>query len=94
MVYFLNFSTTNPIQASLIEDLLFFTDNRNQPRKVTVDKGAGYYTSEDQISVAKYNPYQTISLVKKETGIVSAIASTTAIYCCQLLILILRLVCP
>ncbi len=74
---FLNFSTTNPIQATLIEDLLFFTDNRNQPRKISVDKGAGYYTGEDQISVAKYNPYQTISLVKKETGIVSAITSST-----------------
>ena len=43
---FLNFSTTNPIQATLIEKLLFFTDNRNQPRKISIDKGAGYYTDE------------------------------------------------
>ena len=35
---FLNFSTTNPIQASLIENLLFFTDNRNQPRKVNINR--------------------------------------------------------
>ena len=62
---FLNFSTTNPIQASIIEDLLFFTDNRNQPRKINVTNPAGYYTNESQISVAKYNPYQAISLVKK-----------------------------
>ena len=62
---FLNFSTTNPIQVSIIEDLLFFTDNRNQPRKINVTNPAGYYTNESQISVAKYNPYQAISLVKK-----------------------------
>ena len=35
----LNFSTLNPITGiSLLEDLLFFTDNRNQPRKVNVNK--------------------------------------------------------
>ena len=74
---FLNFSTTNPIQATLIEQLLFFTDNRNQPRKISIDKGTGYYTDESQISVAKYNPYDPISLVKKQTGIVNAITSST-----------------
>ena len=75
---FLNFSTTNPIQATLIEELLFFTDNRNQPRKISIDKPAGYYDNEIQISVAKYNPYEPISLVKKETGIVSATPTPTA----------------
>ena len=74
---FLNFSTTNPIQATLIEQLLFFTDNRNQPRKISIDKGVGYYYDEAQISVAKYNPYDPISLVKKQTGIVNAITSST-----------------
>ena len=59
---FLNFSTTNPIQASLIEELLFFTDNRNQPRKVNINKPPNYYTDEVQISVAKYNPYEPIRL--------------------------------
>ena len=75
---FLNFSTTNPIQATLIEKLLFFTDNRNQPRKISIDKGAGYYTDEAQISVAKYNPFEPISLVKKETGIVAASPTPTS----------------
>ena len=71
---FLNFSQTNPIYGvNLIEDLLFWTDNRNQPRKINVklatsvlDPGSfeqpypgGYYTSEDQISVAKYYPLHT-----------------------------------
>ena len=75
---FLNFSTTNPIQATLIEELLFFTDNRNQPRKISIDKGAGYYTDEIQISVAKYNPFEPISLIKKETGIVAAAPAPTS----------------
>ena len=75
---FLNFSTTNPIQATLIEELLFFTDNRNQPRKISIDKPVGYYTDEIQISVAKYNPFEPISLVKKETGIVAASPTPTS----------------
>ena len=60
----LNFSTTNEIyHANLLEDLLFWTDNRNQPRKintVTAKSNTSYYTSEDQISVAKYNPFEPI----------------------------------
>ena len=61
--YWLNFSQYNPIiGVNLINDLLFWTDNRNQPRKINVNKainnpGAnGYYTCEDQISVSKYYP--------------------------------------
>ena len=66
---FLNFSTNFPIiSVNLLEDLLFWTDNNNQPRKINVisAKTPGYYTEEHQISVAKYNPYQPISLVKQE----------------------------
>ena len=62
---FLNFSTTNPIYGiNVLENLLFWTDNRNQPRKINLDLANDglYYTSEDLISVAKYNPYQTINL--------------------------------
>ena len=57
---FLNFSKTHPIlNIDLIENLLFFTDNRNQPRKINVEilPNSNYYTTEDQISVAKYYPY-------------------------------------
>ena len=68
---FLNFSTTNKVLGvSLIEDLLFFTDNRNQPRKININlalNNSNYYTTEDTISVAKYNPYEAISLLKKVT---------------------------
>ena len=58
---FLNFSQLYPIYGvNILEGLLFFTDNRNQPRKINVTNPLGYYTTEDQISVAKYNPYQAI----------------------------------
>jgi len=68
---FLNFSTTNPIlSVNLLEDLLFWTDNRNQPRRINVsfandnaaNKNPTYYVNEDQISVASYNPFEAIEL--------------------------------
>ena len=70
---FLNFSKTNPIYgANILENLLFWTDNRNQPRKINVDlanpnsvSNPTYYTTEDQISVAKYNPYTCMELYNK-----------------------------
>ncbi|MGI9555909.1 MAG: hypothetical protein ACR2M9_03530, partial [Cyanophyceae cyanobacterium] len=35
---FLNFSTTNKVLGvNIIEEMLFFTDNRNQPRKISLD---------------------------------------------------------
>jgi hypothetical protein len=38
---FLNFSKTHPIiNINLLEDLLFWTDNRNQPRKINVKKAS------------------------------------------------------
>ena len=70
----LNFSTTNPIYGiNLLENLLFWTDNRNQPRKINVVSATqtpGYYSSfyqtqEAQISVAKLNPWQPINLYKE-----------------------------
>ena len=57
--YWLNFSKNSVVTGiSLIEDLLFFTDNRNQPRKINITKDFGYYDNEDQISVAKFAPYK------------------------------------
>ena len=54
---FLNFCSGSRMEGiSLIENQLFFTDNRNQPRKINVDQPLGYYFNEDQISVAKYAP--------------------------------------
>ena len=67
---FLNFSQLNPIYGvNILENLLFWTDNRNQPRKINVVSALGlnYYTTEDQISVAKYNPYQSIEFFQEIT---------------------------
>ena len=71
---FLNFQQSHRIFGiNLIDDLLFWTDNRNQPRKINVDAAnpspipfPDHYTTEDQISVAKYYPYKT-PLVLKQT---------------------------
>ncbi len=69
---FLNFSKNFPIYGiNLIEDLLFFTDNFNQPRKINVTEAtssSGYYYNEDQISVSKYNPWQPIDLYQEITA--------------------------
>ena len=78
---FLNFSTQSKIYGTnLIESLLFWTDNRNQPRRINVDSaianGITYYTLEDQISVAKYYPYE-VPLVLDE-NILNAISGLTA----------------
>ena len=68
---FLNFSTLYPITGlNLLEDLLFFTDNRNQPRKINITRDSSYYTSEDQISVAKYYPYETIQLYQPSETVI------------------------
>ena len=68
---FLNFHKDYKIYGvNLLEDLLFWTDNRNQPRKINVDSalnnGITYYTNEDQISVAKYYPYETPMVLEQK----------------------------
>ena len=64
---FLNFSLKYPIHGiNLMENLLFWSDNRNQPRKINIDIAAGnssYYTTEDQISVCKFSPYTPIDFI-------------------------------
>jgi hypothetical protein len=77
---FLNFSTTHLVTGiNIVESLLFWTDNRNQPRKINIDRAIadpyviggsnGYYTVEDHISVAKYYPFEPISLLEKPIGL-------------------------
>ena len=78
---FLNFSTRNNIiGVNLIEDLLFWTDNRNQPRKINVEtarNNSTYYTKENHISVARYNPYLPIELYREEVEKVTAVSTNT-----------------
>jgi hypothetical protein len=85
---FLNFSTLNPINGiNLLEELLFFTDNRNQPRKLNVTRIDPYYTTEDQISVAKYYPFDPIQLYQPsevagaiyDTGEIDAVSDSKII---------------
>ena len=76
--------------VNLVEDLLFWTDNRNQPRKINIATALAdstYYKYEHQISVAKYAPIEPIQLFKKvetrttagSTGTLITVASTTGI---------------
>ena len=68
---FLNFSKQSFISGvNLLEDLLFFTDNRNQPRVINVESASlarknnsFYYTREENIAVAKLAPLKTISIL-------------------------------
>ena len=86
---FLNFSTNKEYQitgVNLIEELLFWTDNRNQPRKINVNLANPnnlvnpvYYTTEEQISVAKYAPIEPISLIRKVVTIVTDVISANVI---------------
>jgi len=87
---FLNFSKTHPMLGiDMIEDLLFFTDNRNQPRKINVQTAIGasatspepYYTTEDHISVAKFAPVEPINFMHKIGGAwVSGLIDETSEY--------------
>ena len=70
---FLNFNQSFPvIGINLVEDLLFFTDNLNQPRKINIDLAnpgnittPTHYQNEDQISVAKYAPCEPILVLER-----------------------------
>jgi uncharacterized protein (TIGR02145 family) len=75
---FLNLATNPEFSitgVNLLENLLFWTDNRNQPRKINVEFAIGnplYYTNEVQISVAKYAPLETIEMYRKLNKTASA----------------------
>src|SRR5210317_444712 len=63
----LNLSKNHLITGvAIVEDLLFWTDNLNQPRKINIqtalEEGPDYYDCEENISVAKYAPYKAIML--------------------------------
>ncbi len=82
---FLNFSKTHPIiNVNTIENMLFWTDNRNQPRKINIDfannnsyelSGTSdpYYYNEDHISVAKFAPFEAPSFLdtSNESGLLN-----------------------
>jgi hypothetical protein len=77
----LNLHQSYPITGiNIVDDLLFWTDNRNCPRKinvVTARNDVNYYTSstdiDNLISVAKFAPYESPTLVEatKDSSITS-----------------------
>ena len=75
----LNFAISNPITGvNLLENLLFWTDNRNQPRVINVDTAIndpGFYRYEDLVSVSKYYPYQPIELYRHSADLTSTVAT-------------------
>ena len=81
---FLNFAKNKCWQITginLVEDLLFWTDNRNQPRKINVQTALNnntYYTEEHQISVAKYMPSSPPKLYKEVDTTVVSLTSTSS----------------
>ena len=85
--YWLNFNNAFPINSvNLVEELLFFTDNLNQPRKINVTLANPnnlatpvYYFNEDQVSVAKYYPYETILAFDRFNTRVDGIVSSSNI---------------
>ena len=76
---FFNFSKTHLITGvNLLEELLFFTDGLNQPRKINVSIAAdnppnisqnilGHYNKEDKVSVAKFAPFMPALLLDYDT---------------------------
>ncbi len=76
---FLNFSYNSPIlDSAMIENQLFWTDNRNQPRIInveTAESNPNYYFHEDHISLAKYYPHKPIQLFEEYSQ--SAFLTTT-----------------
>lgn len=74
---FLNFNTSNLITGiNILEGFLYWTDNRNQPRRIKISKAESdntFYDSELLISVAKYAPYKApkITGMSNESNIYS-----------------------
>jgi len=82
---FLNFSMGKDFlihSVNLVENQLFWTDNRNQPRKINIDlaiNDPNHYKYEWQISVAKYSPITPISLVKKASLLVDSATTNSTV---------------
>ncbi len=84
---FLNFSANSVFQANILENYLYWVDGVNQPRVIDIDRAVSsaeanepYYTNEDHISVAKYNPYKVMRSIRRiETNYIAAGSSGTTV---------------
>ena len=58
---FLNFNKDYLITGiNLVEDFLFWTDDRNEPRRISISKAISdnsFYNNNTKVNVAKYSPY-------------------------------------
>ena len=90
--HFLNFNKKFPIYGvNIIEELLFFTDNLNQPRRINITTARNApatsqgpaYTEEAQLSVARYYPYNVIVPIERSTATYSSGAGTTTLVVTQ-----------
>ena len=82
--FFLNFNESFPVTGiNLVEDLLFWTDNLNQPRKINIARAladATHYTTEEQVSVAKYAPFEPILVMERiQTSLTAAVNNSATI---------------
>ena len=68
----LNFHTNFLISGiNFVDGLLFWTDNRNEPRKIEVDRARQddtYYNSDDRASVIKFHPYLAPTIFNVSTA--------------------------
>ena len=80
--FFLNFNKSFPVTGiNLVEDLLFWTDNLNQPRKINIARAladATHYTTEEQVSVAKYAPFEPILVMERVQTYLTAAVNNSA----------------
>ncbi len=80
--FFLNFNKSFPVTGiNMVEELLFWTDNNNQPRKINVQlaQNTNHYTNEDQISVAKYAPCEPVIVLDRYNTRITGTVSTSAV---------------
>ena len=81
---FLNFNQNFRITGiNLIENQLFWTDNLNQPRKINITQASvpanfPHYTNEDQISVAKYAPFEPILVMDRVQTSINGLVTASA----------------
>ena len=73
---FLNFNKSYLITGiNLVEDFLFWTDDRNEPRRISISKAIldnSFYNNNIKVNVAKYSPYLAPSVLMSHDNSISS----------------------
>ncbi len=73
---FLNFSKTHRVDGiNVLQGFLYFTDNRNQPRKLNIKtavENPNYYSCEETVSILKINPWKTMRFYNINNNVVES----------------------